>query len=139
MSQDQNRPTWLTASAISLALSVITSAATAGAVFGKLQSDLAAAATKNSEMQKTLEVVNGYNREWKDAYAKLQASFNTSELRVKALENDRCEPIRLKVDSISGSIEAAQTFGAESRLALLQSLSREYQESLRACYTAKGA
>lgn len=90
-------------------------------------------------MQKTLEVVNGYNREWKDAYTKLQTSFNASELRVKALENDRCEPIRLKVDSISSSIEAAQTFDAEARVALLQGLSREYQESLRACYSNKGS
>ncbi|PBJ97540.1 hypothetical protein CMV24_02140 [Pseudomonas plecoglossicida] len=122
---------------MSVALSVITSAATAGAVFGKLQSDLATAASKNEEMQKTLDVVNSYNREWKDAYAKLQTSYNASELRVKALENDRCEPIRLKVDSISASIETAQIIGADARQALLQGLSREYQQSLRACYSTK--
>lgn len=137
--QGSNRPSWLTVGSISLALSVLSSAGTAGAIYGQLKSDLTVASEKNGELKKSNEQLSGYINDWRTANNTLQAQLNATQLRVQALEHDRCEPIRLKVDSLSTSLDVAQQWDASAtRLNVLRDLGREYQESLRACYNAKG-
>jgi len=136
--QGSNRPSWLTTGSISLALSILSSAVTAGAIYGQLKSDLSVASERNGELKKSNEQLTGYISEWRTANSTLQTQLNAAQLRVQSLEHDRCEPIRLKVDSLSNSLDSAQLWNASTtRLSVLRDLGAEYQASLRACYNAK--
>ncbi len=137
--QNTHRPSWWTAGSITLIFSLLSSAVTAGVGFGKLTSDLSVATEKNRELRKTNEQLSGYINEWREANTKLQTQLNVAQLKAQALENDRCERIRQKVDSLSDMLDAAQQWRAsEERQNLLRDQAREYQDSLRACYGSGG-
>ncbi|WP_221775441.1 hypothetical protein [Pseudomonas sp. MSSRFD41] len=136
--QGSNRPSWLTTGSISLLLSALSSAVTAGAIYGQLKSDLSTASEKNGELKKTNEQLTGYINDWRAENNTLRSQLNATQLRVQTLEHDRCEPLRLKVDSLSTSLDiAAELNASTARLNVLRDLGGEYQESLRACYNAK--
>lgn len=136
--QNSNRPSWWTVGSITLIFSLLSSGITAGVGFGKLTSDLSAATERNQELRKSNEQLTGYINNWSDSHKKLQAQLSTAQLKIQSLENDRCEPIRQKVDSLSNMLDAAQQWQAsEERLGLLKDQAREYQDSLRACYGSK--
>jgi len=137
--QITRRPSWWTAGSITLIFSLLSSAITAGIGFGKLTSDLSVAVEKIEELKKTNEQLSGYINDWREANTKLQAQLNLAKLKAQALENDRCERIRQRVDSLSDMLDSAQRGrDSEERLQLLRDQTMEYQQSLRACYISNG-
>lgn len=122
----------------SFALGVASTVATVAAHYGRQDSDLTNVRERVEDFKKANDGLTNSLNQWVGAYNKQAATLAASEARVRQLENDRCTPIKVDIDDIRSDISLSMNYHAE-RVAPLKEMMEQYQQTLRACYSASSS
>lgn len=131
------RPSWLTVGLISTFCAALGSAATVGVKYGKQETALSSLTERNQEYKEANKELLQNLKDWRQAYESQQAHLLSTQASLQRLQNDRCTPIRDRVDGLKIELEVASSGVPSSNVGVLQDIMKDYQISLRSCYGAK--
>ena len=133
---NSTRPSWLTVGLISALCTGLGSAATVGVKYGQQETALSSLAERNQEYRETNKELLQNLKEWRQAYESQQSQLQSTRASLQRLQNDRCNAIRDKVDDLKITIEVASSGTPSQNIGVLQEMMKDYQSSLRSCYSA---
>lgn len=134
---NSTRPSWLTVGLISAFCTGLGSAATVGVKYGKQETALSSLTERNQEYREANKELLQNLKEWRQTYESQQAQLLSTQASLQRLQNDRCTPIRNRVDDLKIKLEVASSGVPSSNVGVLQDIMKDYQNSLRSCYGAK--
>lgn len=133
---NSTRPSWLTVGLISAICAALSSVATVGVKYGQQETALASLTERNQEYREANKELLQNLKEWRQAYESQQTQLHSTRTSLQRLQNDRCNPIRDKVDDLKVSVAVATSYPPSSNAGDLQKMMADYQATLRACYNS---
>ncbi|WET11861.1 hypothetical protein P3S72_06930 [Pseudomonas sp. D3] len=133
---NSTRPSWLTVGLISAICAALSSVATVGVKYGQQETALTSLTERNQEYREANKELLQNLKEWRQAYESQQTQLQSTRTSLQRLQNDRCNPIRDKVDDLKISVAVATSYPPSSNAGALQKMMEDYQATLRACYNS---
>ncbi len=133
---NSTRPSWLTVGLISAICAVLSSVATVGVKYGQQETALTSLTERNQEYREANKELLHNLKEWRQGYESQQTQLQSARTSLQRLQNDRCNPIRDKVDDLKISVAVATSYPPSSNAGALQKMMEDYQATLRACYNS---
>jgi len=118
-------------------LSIIGNVAWAAVNYGRQDSDLRAYKDQIVQYQKAVETRDENLKKWMDAYEQRGTKLAELQTQVRQLEDDRCAPLQDSIASLKISIENPYAATYAQTIDAMRSMMQQYQETLRACYSAR--
>lgn len=122
---------------ITVILSIIGNVAWAAVNYGRQDSDLRAYKDQIVQYQKALETRDENLKKWMDAYEQRGTKLAELQSQVRQLEDDRCAPLQESIAALKISIENPYSATYDQTIDAMRSMMQQYQETLRACYSAR--